>query len=127
MGIIAGILSQNVLKYLLNFGEVSYLLSMNAFLDFFDNSILLPNPSCNDDNCVKLQHQFNNGELKSRKPLKPIKEEVVHETLPAENEWGITIEENIEETKTKVEKTVEVKDNFSLDELKNQLGSLYKK
>jgi ubiquitin-like modifier-activating enzyme 5 len=58
MGIIAGLLAQNLLKYQLNFGEVSYLLSYNAFLNYFDNSILLPNPTCNDDICVKRQKEF---------------------------------------------------------------------
>lgn len=61
MGIIAGLLAQNLLKYLLNIGEVAYLLSYNAFLNFFDNSILLPNPSCNDDRCVELQEQLVKG------------------------------------------------------------------
>jgi ubiquitin-like modifier-activating enzyme 5 len=60
MGIIAGFLAQNVLKYLLNFGDVSYLLSYNAFVNFFDNSVLLPNPFCNDENCLKLQKEFTN-------------------------------------------------------------------
>jgi len=35
MGIIAGFLSQNVLKFLLGFGEVSPFLGYNAFSDFF--------------------------------------------------------------------------------------------
>jgi len=35
MGIIAGLLTQNALKYLLNFGEVSQVLGYNALLDFF--------------------------------------------------------------------------------------------
>jgi ubiquitin-like modifier-activating enzyme 5 len=35
MGIIAGFLTQNVLKYLLKFGEVSPFLGYNAFTDFF--------------------------------------------------------------------------------------------
>lgn len=61
MGIIAGLLAQNLLKYLLNVGEVAYLLSYNAFLNFFDNSILLPNPTCNDDRCVELQEEFMKG------------------------------------------------------------------
>lgn len=59
MGIIAGLLSQNFLKWALNFGEVSYLLSYNALLNFFDDSILLPNPQCNDSNCIKSQIEFN--------------------------------------------------------------------
>jgi ubiquitin-like modifier-activating enzyme 5 len=35
MGIIAGFLSQNVLKFLLKFGEVVPFLGYNAFTDFF--------------------------------------------------------------------------------------------
>ena len=58
MGLIAGLLAQNLLKYFLNFGEVAYLQSYNALLNFFDNSILLPNPTCYDENCVKMQQVF---------------------------------------------------------------------
>jgi ubiquitin-like modifier-activating enzyme 5 len=123
MGIIAGLLAQNLLKFLLNFGEVSYLLSYNAFLNFFDNSILLPNSTCNDDNCVKLQKEFYEGKFESRKPIKKIKEVEKEEVI--DNEWGITVEEEVSESQTgskSVEKTA-----FSLDDLKNQLGGLYNK
>jgi ubiquitin-like modifier-activating enzyme 5 len=127
MGIIAGLLAQNLLKYLLNFGETSYLLSYNAFLNFFDDSILLPNPSCNDDNCVELQKQFTNGQFGSRKPVKKIEEKTTE--VPIENEWGIVMEDNAENNVENASKetVVENKANFSLDDLKNQLGSLYKK
>jgi ubiquitin-like modifier-activating enzyme 5 len=124
MGIIAGILAQNLLKFLLNFGEVSYLLSYNAFLNFFDDSQLLPNPTCNDENCVRLQKELSEGKFSSRKPVKVEKKEE-NQNQPIENEWGITVEEDVEESKTET-KTVE-KTAFSLDDLKSQLGSLYKK
>jgi ubiquitin-like modifier-activating enzyme 5 len=123
MGIIAGILAQNVLKYLLNFGEVSYLLSYNAFLNFFDDSKLLPNSTCNDENCVLLQESFNKGQFKSRKNVKIVKEEP--KQIEIENEWNIVVEEEVQETKAEV-KVVE-KTAFSIDDLKNQLGDLYKK
>jgi len=58
MGLVAGLLAQNLLKFFLNFGEIAYLQSYNALLNFFDNSILLPNPSCNDENCLKRQMEF---------------------------------------------------------------------
>lgn len=51
MGVIAGLLSQNVLKYLLNFGEVSQVLGYNAFSDFFPKYPILPNKECSDKNC----------------------------------------------------------------------------
>jgi ubiquitin-like modifier-activating enzyme 5 len=123
MGIIAGILAQNLLKFLLNFGEVSYLLSYNAFVNFFDDSILLPNPSCNDENCVKNQLNFKNGKFHSRKPLKKINVEETN--LVIENEWGITIDEESDESVVKC-KTVE-KIDLSVNELQNQLGNLFKK
>lgn len=46
----AGMLVQNMLKYLLNFGEVSDYLGYNALSDFFPRMSLKPNPQC-DDRC----------------------------------------------------------------------------
>ena len=54
MAIVAGFLSQNVLKFLLKFGEVSPFLGYNAFTDFFPKYPLVPNPECTDKNCVEL-------------------------------------------------------------------------
>ena len=54
MGIIAGLLSQNVLKYLLGFGEVSYVLGYNALEDFFPKYPIKPNKECGDSRCVEL-------------------------------------------------------------------------
>lgn len=51
MGITAGFMSQNVLKYLLEFGEISYCLSYNAKLDFFNNYLIKPNPECKLEKC----------------------------------------------------------------------------
>jgi len=122
MGIVAGFLSQNTLKYLLNFGDTSYFLSYNSFNDFFPNSILLPNPNCSDDNCILLQKEFLNGKLKSRKNVKVIKKE---EVVKFDNDWGITIEsettENVKvETKTNTIDTSKV----SIEELQKQMKDL---
>ena len=54
MGIIAGLLSQNVLKSLLNFGEVSYFLGYNAREDYFPKYPIKPNAECTDQNCRNL-------------------------------------------------------------------------
>jgi ubiquitin-like modifier-activating enzyme 5 len=127
MGIIAGLLAQNLLKYLLNFGETSYLLSYNAFLNFFDNSELLPNPSCSDDHCISRQKEFTEGQLISRKPVKKIPE--VTEAQPFDNEWGIVMDENTTTntiTTTVPEKTVNAS-TFSIDDLRDKLSGLYKK
>jgi ubiquitin-like modifier-activating enzyme 5 len=54
LGIIAGFLSQNVLKYLLGFGEVSPYVGYNALSDFFPKYPMQPNDDCTDENCKKL-------------------------------------------------------------------------
>lgn len=58
MGIVAGLLVQNTLKYLLNFGEVSNYLGYSALVDFFPKSALGPNKECNDRYCLERQKEF---------------------------------------------------------------------
>ena len=126
MGIVAGFLAQNFLKWALNFGEVSYLLNYNALLNFFSNEVLMPNPSCSDENCVKCQNEFIKNGV-SRKPIKK-KEEIKEEKNKSEiNDWGIKIvEESNESNEVK-----EVKDmsesNMSLEDLKKQFAMFNKK
>uniref|UniRef100_A0A1A9Z631 Ubiquitin-like modifier-activating enzyme 5 n=1 Tax=Glossina pallidipes TaxID=7398 RepID=A0A1A9Z631_GLOPL len=88
MGITAGMLVQNTLKYLLNFGQVSDFLGYNASNDYFPKMTLKPNTDCDDSHCQAKQREYQ------AKP-KPILEEQpitdedspVHET----NEWGIEL------------------------------------
>ncbi len=51
MGIIAGFLSQATLKFLLNFGTLSYCLSYNAQTDFFNSYKIATNPECKEPSC----------------------------------------------------------------------------
>ena len=122
MGIIAGFLAQNFLKWSLNFGEVSYLLNYNALLNYFTNEELIPNPQCSDENCVKCQEEFKKN-CKSRKPKKIAIQEKKGEKK-IENDWGIKI---VDESEQSAE-VVEVKDvktnNMSLDDLKNEFKML---
>ena len=55
MGIVAGFLVQNTLKYLLKFGTVSHYLGYNAMLDFFPTMSMKPNPHCDEYHCMKQQ------------------------------------------------------------------------
>jgi ubiquitin-like modifier-activating enzyme 5 len=55
MGIIAGLLVQSALKYLLNFGEVSDHLGYSAITDFFPKETIKPNPECKQERCLHLQ------------------------------------------------------------------------
>ena len=58
MGIVAGFLVQNTLKYLLKFGQVSMYLGYNAMLDFFPTMSMKPNTSCDEYFCRKCQEEF---------------------------------------------------------------------
>lgn len=54
MAIVAGFLSQNVLKFLLKFGEVSAYVGYNALSDFFPRDVLRPSPDCADPDCLRV-------------------------------------------------------------------------
>lgn len=58
MGIVAGLLVQNALKYLLEFGSVGYYLGYNALKDFFPSDSMKPNPECENSFCVRRQHEY---------------------------------------------------------------------
>lgn len=136
MGIIAGLLAQNMLKYLLNFGKTSYLLGYNAMLNFFSDNELKPNPNCSDDNCVHLQNEFNSGKLKTRKNDEETKNEneeksnVTQEDIDDFKKWGISCNDTVADTtiNNEVKKENEIVDKkISLTDLKSQLGNLYGK
>ncbi|XP_044032733.1 ubiquitin-like modifier-activating enzyme 5 [Siniperca chuatsi] len=88
MGVVAGILVQNVLKYLLKFGTVSYYLGYNAMQDFFPTMAMKANPQCNDRYCRRQQEEYKKKETEQPKvEVVQEEEEVVHE----DNEWGIEL------------------------------------
>jgi ubiquitin-like modifier-activating enzyme 5 len=94
MGIVAGFLSQNTLKYLLKFGTVSEYVGYDAMQDHFPSIVLKPNPECTSGHCVALQREYA-AKVQQLGPLAhplykppPPKKQVKR----TENEWGITIE-----------------------------------
>ena len=126
MGIIAGFLAQNFLKWALKFGEVSYLLNYNALLNYFTNETLMPNPHCSDENCIKCQKEFESTK-KSRKPVIEKPQEKKEDKKEETNDWGIKI---VEESASDA-KVLEVKDvstsQQSLEDLKKHFSMLNKK
>jgi len=129
MGITAGLLVQNTLKFLLDFGDVSHYLGYSALKDFFPQYSMKPNPNCSDSFCCKLQRQLADGE---RKRVIVEKVEVVEEEIEIENPFGIEIggdeeeEEEDKKEKKKEEKTKSAMEtaDLSVEELMKQLGNL---
>uniref|UniRef100_A0A6B2F9U2 Ubiquitin-like modifier-activating enzyme 5 n=1 Tax=Bothriechis nubestris TaxID=1766655 RepID=A0A6B2F9U2_9SAUR len=98
MGVVAGLLVQNVLKYLLNFGMVSFYLGYNALQDFFPTMTMKPNPQCSDRNCRMQQEQYKKKEaVNPKEELIDQEEEIVHE----DNDWGIELVSEISEEELK--------------------------
>ncbi|KAM7348810.1 ubiquitin-like activating enzyme 5 [Cochliomyia hominivorax] len=87
MGITAGMLVQNTLKYLLNFGEVSDYLGYNAMNDFFPKMSLKPNPQCDDRHCQARQKDYQ----AKPKPVSEVQEVEDDQPLHDDNEWGIEL------------------------------------
>ncbi|RHY70884.1 hypothetical protein DYB38_009424 [Aphanomyces astaci] len=84
MGVVAGLLVQNALKYLLQFGQVSYYLGYSAMTDFFPRDLMRPNPECGSRYCRRQQTQHLNW---SPTAWNRDEEEVTHE----DNDWGIQV------------------------------------
>ncbi|CBY21699.1 unnamed protein product [Oikopleura dioica] len=131
MGIVAGFLVQNTLKFLLDFGDVSPYLGYSALLDHFPKYPMKPNPTCNDSFCLKMQKKVENKE-KELIIYKP-KEVEIEEEVVIENPFEIEMCDDddgdihaystlpVESSKeTSVQKTSEV----SLEDLMSQLGNL---
>uniref|UniRef100_A0A2R5L8U2 Ubiquitin-like modifier-activating enzyme 5 n=1 Tax=Ornithodoros turicata TaxID=34597 RepID=A0A2R5L8U2_9ACAR len=89
MGVVAGFLVQNTLKFLLKFGSVSHYLGYNALEDFFPTMQMKPNPQCDDSSCRQRQAEFQERLAAMPKVDKEVtrEEEVTHE----DNEWGICL------------------------------------
>jgi ubiquitin-like modifier-activating enzyme 5 len=92
MGIIAGLLVQNTLKYLLQFGAVTPYLGYNALDDFFPTYPMRPNPECGDSFCRRRQQEVNQRKAAEAASASPADDVVVEPAVAHEdNEWGISV------------------------------------
>ena len=95
MGIVAGFLVQNTLKYLLKFGQVSHYLGYNAMQDFFPQMPVKPNPECEEYFCQVQQKKYRE-ELEKIARENPQQNEVIEEeeaVVHEDNDWGISLVE----------------------------------
>lgn len=118
MGIIAGFLVQNTLKYLLKFGQVTNYLGYSALTDFFPTMNLKPNPQCEDSNCRLRQKEFQS----KPKPEKiSVAEEENEGPLHEENQWGICLvdESSPEKCETDITKGISLAYTVSDQEADN--------
>ncbi|KAI9905441.1 hypothetical protein PsorP6_013930 [Peronosclerospora sorghi] len=93
MGLVAAMLVQNVLKYLLAFGHVSYYLGYSAMTDFFPSDVMRPNPECSNAACRKQQAAAEHvGWTPQRSNGLGQEERQEHGLVEhSDNEWGIEL------------------------------------
>ncbi|XP_078344173.1 ubiquitin-like modifier-activating enzyme 5 isoform X2 [Oculina patagonica] len=91
MGIVAGFLVQNTLKYLLKFGSISYYLGYNAMQDFFPSMMLKPNPGCEEMVCQQRQKEYQESDEAKREEKVATTNEEEEEVKHEDNDWGITL------------------------------------
>ena len=109
MGIVAGFLVQNTLKYLLKFGQVTRYLGYNALLDFFPTMSMKPNQSCDDSFCRTRQGEYQ--KRKAAEDAKELERKKSEETSTVKtekkanvpNKWGIVCVEESEDVEEKTE------------------------
>uniref|UniRef100_A0A2N9I9E3 Ubiquitin-like modifier-activating enzyme 5 n=1 Tax=Fagus sylvatica TaxID=28930 RepID=A0A2N9I9E3_FAGSY len=97
MGVVAGLLVQNTLKFLLNFGQVSPYLGYNSLKDFFPTMEMKPNPQCSNVACLERQKEYFVAKPARDAALKAKMEAEAEALLATEcplhddNEWNISV------------------------------------
>ena len=97
MGIVAGLLVQNVLKYLLEFGQVSYYLGYNALNNYFPSEIVRPNVECVSRQCRSVCKKWE-GKWQPAVWVSPAERARHEEPVDhGDNEWGISTDSDGED------------------------------
>ncbi|XP_031476512.1 ubiquitin-like modifier-activating enzyme 5 [Nymphaea colorata] len=94
MGVVAGLLVQNALKFLLKFGQVTKYLGYNALKDYFPTMEMRPNTQCSNAACLERQKEYAQME-----PIRDAEAKAMMETqalsdegpLHVDNEWNISV------------------------------------
>lgn len=103
MGVVAGLLVQNTLKYLLKFGQVSPYLGYNALKDYFPTMQMKPNPQCSNAACLKRQEEYKltkparDAAAKARMDAEALT--VTESAVHLDNEWNICVVDDDEQDK----------------------------
>ncbi|CAI9283765.1 unnamed protein product [Lactuca saligna] len=99
MGVVAGLLVQNTLKFLLKFGQVSPYLGYNALKDYFPTMSMKPNPQCSNGPCLERQKEYMVVKPARDAAAKAKMEEelsTIEIPIHAENEWNISVVDDCE-------------------------------
>eukprot|EP00754_Rhynchopus_humris_P049601 Rhum_TRINITY_DN8489_c0_g1::Rhum_TRINITY_DN8489_c0_g1_i1::g.28206::m.28206/K12164/UBA5, UBE1DC1; ubiquitin-like modifier-activating enzyme 5 len=101
MGIVAGLLAQSALKYLLGFGELTPYVGYDALSDSFPQLTLRANPECTHAVCLKRQAEYRAAaQARAAEAAAKAPEEAAASSpaVPAtDGEWGMVVVEEAED------------------------------
>ncbi|KAK6920510.1 THIF-type NAD/FAD binding fold [Dillenia turbinata] len=104
MGVVAGLLVQNTLKFLLKFGHVSPYLGYNALKDFFPTMEMKPNPQCSNAACLERQKVYILAkparDAAAKAKMEAESWSAAEFPLHADNEWNICVVDDSEADKS---------------------------
>ncbi|XP_010249012.1 PREDICTED: ubiquitin-like modifier-activating enzyme 5 isoform X2 [Nelumbo nucifera] len=103
LGVVAGLLVQNTLKFLLKFGQVSPYLGYNALKDYFPTMQMKPNPQCSNAACLERQKEYILAKPARDADAKAKEAEASNLTecpIHADNEWNISVIDDSEIERT---------------------------
>ncbi|KAK1444701.1 ubiquitin-activating enzyme E1 like protein [Babesia gibsoni] len=134
MGVVAGLLAHNALKYLLNFGNITKMLTYNSLQDYFPTYAIGCNEECNERYCLQRQTEKASERARILEEEKEAARKAADEPVQhAENEYEITLlpEDSVTDNNA-VAKPVETtseppatKENLSMKELRERLKQVY--
>ena len=134
MGITAGFLAQATLKFLLEFGDLSYVIGYNARKDYFQIYSIMANSECKDNKCLKRQKEKASlpaEDLFVAKREKLAKERINEQdkvAVDTTNEWGIEIvgQTGDSNQEPEVQQTVNAADSqdTNIEDLMSKLKSM---
>lgn len=95
MGVVAGLLVQNTIKYLLEFGQVSPYLGYNALKDYFPTMTMKPNPHCSNSACLERQKEYNLAkparDAAAKAKMESETSTKTESPIHVDNEWNISV------------------------------------
>nr|CAB3446665.1 unnamed protein product [Digitaria exilis] len=112
MGVVAGLLVQNALKYLLNFGQVSPYLGYNSLKDYFPTMEMRPNPQCSNPACVERQKEYMDSKPARDAAAKAKMEAEASEAnecpVHLDNEWNISVVDDEDTATSNIRSTPDI-------------------
>ncbi|XP_051208721.1 ubiquitin-like modifier-activating enzyme 5 [Lolium perenne] len=95
MGVVAGLLVQNALKYLLKFGQVSPYLGYNSLKDYFPTMEMRPNPQCSNLACLERQKEYMQSkparDAAAKAKIEAEASAAIEYPVHIDNEWNISV------------------------------------